>query len=189
MKTPLLTPDGKPLFATDSARGSGRVAATPDQRDAAAPSFAAALAQAERHPRHLPVGGNVHGGENFQHTAMNLRARRQQLIASNIANADTPGYKAVDIDLQEALRTAAANASPLSLLTTWATHLRAESIPTLPPIPLKYVVPSQPGVDGNTVDMDLERGKFAENALMYEFSMDRVSGHYKHMMEMLKELK
>ena len=44
-------------------------------------------------------------------------------------------------------------------------------------------------LDGNTVEMDVERSKFAENAVMYEFSLDRVSGHFKHMMEMLQNLK
>ncbi|WP_246128906.1 flagellar basal body rod protein FlgB, partial [Zoogloea oleivorans] len=60
---------------------------------------------------------------------MGLRAYRQQIIASNIANADTPGYKAVDIDFQDALRNAqaAANVPPVSLTTTSAGHLPGQS--------------------------------------------------------------
>ena len=71
-------------------------------------------------PRHIPLVGSGHPSHDFQQLALGLRAYRQQIIASNIANADTPGYKAVDIDFQEALRNAqaAANVPPVSLTTT-----------------------------------------------------------------------
>ena len=113
------------------------------------------------------------------------------MIASNIANADTPGYKAVDIDFQEALGIARsiANTPPLTLSTTASGHIPGQVQSSAPPYPLKYPTPSQPGADGNTVDMDVERAKFAENSLMYEFSLDRVKGHFKHLMEMLQNLK
>ena len=142
-------------------------------------------------PRHIPLVGSGHPSHDFQQLALRLRAYRQQIIASNIANADTPGYKAVDIDFQDALRNAqvAANVSPVSLTTTSAGHLPGQSTVTEPPIPLKYHVPSQGSVDGNTVEMDVERAKFAENTLMLKFSMDRVSGHFKHEIEMLQSLK
>lgn len=144
------------------------------------------------HPRHFPIGGSNHGGEHgFQETALGLRAYRQQLIASNIANADTPGYKAVDIDFQEALRIARliANTTPLTLSATASGHIPAQAQYSTPPYPLKYHIPTQPGVDGNTVEMDVERAKFAENAVMYEFSLDRVKGHFMMIAEMLKNLK
>lgn len=142
-------------------------------------------------PRHIPLVGSGHPSHDFQQLALGLRAYRQQIIASNIANADTPGYKAVDIDFQDALRNAqaAANVPPVSLTTTSAGHLPGQSTGTPPPIPLKYHVPSQGSVDGNTVEMDVERAKFAENTLMLKFSMDRVSGHFKHEIEMLQSLK
>lgn len=113
-----------------------------------------------------------------------MRAYRQQVIASNIANADTPGYQAVDIDLNAAMRLA--NGTPLTLNVSAPGHLSSVAVS---PYPLTYPAPLQPNADGNTVDMDVERAKFAENALMYEFSLDRVSGHYKHLMEMLQNLK
>jgi len=144
------------------------------------------------HPQHIPVGASNHGGEHgFQETALGLRAYRQQLIASNIANADTPGYKAVDIDFQEALRIARSIAykSPLTLSTTVYGHIPGQAQYSAPPYPLKYHVPAQPSTDGNTVEMDVERSKFAENALMYEFSLDRVKGHFLMTLEMLKNLK
>jgi len=122
---------------------------------------------------------------------LGVRAYRQQLIASNIANADTPGYKAVDIDFQEAVRIALASAQtpPISLTTTATGHIVGAIRSATPSYPLKYQVPTQSSVDGNTVDMDVERTKLAENSLMYEFSMDRVSNHFKHMMELLQNLK
>ena len=142
-------------------------------------------------PRHIPLVGSGHPSHDFQQLALGLRAYRQQIIASNIANADTPGYKAVDIDFQEALRNAqaAANVPPVSLTTTSGGHLSGQSTGTQPPIPLKYHVPSQGSIDGNTVEMDVERAKFAENTVMHQFAMDRVSGHFKHEMEMLQNLK
>lgn len=141
--------------------------------------------------RHIPLVGSGHPSHDFQQLALGLRAYRQQIIASNIANADTPGYKAVDIDFQEALRNAqaAANVPPVSLTTTSGGHLSGQSTGTQPPIPLKYHVPSQGSIDGNTVEMDVERAKFAENTVMHQFAMDRVSGHFKHEIEMLQSLK
>ena len=106
------------------------------------------------------------------------------MIASNIANADTPGYQAVDVDVNAAMRRA--SGALLTLNVSVPDHLSSAAVP---PYPLTYPAPLQPNADGNTVDMDVERAKFAENALMYEFSLDRVSGHYKHLMEMLQNLK
>ncbi len=62
----------------------------------------------EPHSQHFPLSSQAHGGEKhgFQEIALGVRAYRQQLIASNIANADTPGYKAVDINIEEAMRIA-----------------------------------------------------------------------------------
>ena len=144
----------------------------------------------------LPLSGTSQGfqsrGEKphgFQEVALGLRAYRQQLIASNIANADTPGYKAVDIDLGDALRIAQSATPPTALATTSVGHIAAQVSPLIPAYSLKYHAPNQASVDGNTVEMDVERAKFAENALQYQFSMDRVSGHFKMMIELFQNLK
>jgi flagellar basal-body rod protein FlgB len=55
--------------------------------------------------------------------------------------------------------------------------------------PLRYHVPYQAAVDGNTVELDVERAKFAESAVRYEFALDRVRSHYMHMEDLLKNLK
>ena len=123
--------------------------------------------------------------------ALGVRVYRQQLIASNIANADTPGYKAVDIDVEEAMRIAqsASQAPPTTLATTSSGHIAGEAVAVQAPYPLKYQIPSQDSADGNTVEMDVERTKFAENSIMYQFSVDRVSGHFKMLMELFQSLK
>lgn len=140
--------------------------------------------------RHIPLNGQRQGKDHgFQEMVLGLRAYRQQFIASNIANADTPNYKAVDIDFREAVRIAqAAMAGSVDLVTTHGRHLAGSARNTPHSIPLKYHVPHQPSADGNTVEMDVERSKFAENAVMYEFSVDQVKGHYMMMQEMFRNL-
>jgi len=102
-------------------------------------------------------------------TAMNLRASRQEVLASNIANADTPHYKARDLDFASALSNAMGGnvGAPMGLKQTSARHLQGE-----PGSPfgdaLKYRTEYQGAVDGNTVNMDVERASFAENAIQYE---------------------
>lgn len=133
------------------------------------------------------AGVHGHPSHDFQERVMGLRLYRQQLIASNIANADTPGYKAVDVDIEDALRASDLGGAPLRLSVRSPAHMTgSETLATN--APLKYVVAQQASVDGNTVNLDVERAKFAQNALMYEFSLDRVSGHFKMMSELYREL-
>jgi flagellar basal-body rod protein FlgB len=112
----------------------------------------------------------------FHQTALNLRAYRQQLLSSNIANADTPNYKARDIDFSKALGGALnARFSPMALATTSSRHI--DSAPVSPFDSLaQFRTESQSSVDGNTVDMDVERAAFAENALHYEASITFING-------------
>jgi flagellar basal-body rod protein FlgB len=102
-------------------------------------------------------------------TALNARAYRQELLASNIANADTPNYKARDIDFKGALEGALSGRTEgsLGLVRTSSRHLGSESGQT-PGLPVKYRTEYQPNVDGNTVNMDVERAAFAENAIQME---------------------
>jgi flagellar basal-body rod protein FlgB len=109
--------------------------------------------------------------------ALNLRAARQELIASNIANADTPNYKAKDIDFASALQGAMQGGSEkLSVATTSSGHLAgAAAGESVMGAPVQYRKPLQPSADGNTVDMDVEQAQFADNALRYEASVRFVS--------------
>ena len=117
----------------------------------------------------------------FQQTALNLRAVRQELIASNIANADTPNYKARDFDFSTALKDAVAGRSggSLPMTTTASGHLTGslESSSAR----LLYRTPTQASADGNTVDMDVERAQFSENAVQYEAGLTFITHQVKMM--------
>lgn len=110
---------------------------------------------------------------HFQQTALNLLGARQELLASNIANADTPNYKARDIDFASALKNALAGTSaPMQAVKTSSMHLEGNTGASILGSPVMYRKPVQPSADGNTVDMDVERAQFAENALRYEVSVN-----------------
>ena len=122
----------------------------------------------------------------FNQTALSLRSARQELIASNIANADTPNYKAKDIDFARALQGAmSGNKANLPLATTSASHLRGATGQSVMGAPVMYRNALQPSADGNTVDMDVERAQFADNALRYEASVTFVSAKIKDVLAAL----
>lgn len=107
----------------------------------------------------------------FHANALNVRAQRQQLLASNIANADTPGYKARDIDFRQALQEVlGGRVAGAPLARTAAAHL-APAQGASAAGPVQYRTAVQPSLDGNTVDMDVERAQFAENAIHYEANL------------------
>ena len=120
----------------------------------------------------------------FNEAALSLRAQRQELLASNIANADTPNYKARDIDfssaLQGALASKGAAAGPMA--TTAQNHI-GRGMPTGDMLsngtPVMYRGVVQGAVDGNTVDMDVERNQFADNALRYEAGITMINHQIK----------
>jgi len=116
----------------------------------------------------------------FQQTALSLRAARQELLASNIANADTPNYKARDIDFASALQNAlAGTSSELPAVQTSPMHMEGRAGGSILGAPVMYRKPVQPSADGNTVDMDVERAQFADNALRYEASVRFISEQMK----------
>jgi len=119
----------------------------------------------------------------FHQEALNLRAFRQQLLASNVANADTPGYKARDIDFAAALRnlTSGHAASAAKLRTTDARQLGAPGSDD-PAAAVLYRSPQQPSIDGNSVDLDVERNRFAENAVHYDADLTVLSSQIKLML-------
>ncbi len=131
-----------------------------------------------------PMSNSLDDLFRFHQQALSLRAQRQQVLASNIANADTPHYKARDIDFKSALSDALQGTSPVggtSLSASAPGHLsgnaglRAEAA-------LLYRTPVQDSVDGNTVDMDAERAAFADNAIRYEFNLTRLNQQIKGML-------
>lgn len=107
----------------------------------------------------------------FNATALRLRSERQALIATNIANADTPGYKAVDFDFAKALN----DASDAAAKGTSAGK------PTL-----LYRQPAQAALDGNSVEMEAERAAFADNTVRYEAALRFLNGQIRTLLEALK---
>lgn len=137
----------------------------------------------------------------FHQNALSLRAERQQVLASNIANADTPNYKARDFDFRAALQAAmgqgaigqavatamaqggvpAAASHPRHLAVTAAT---AGSTPSGQA--LLYRTPRQDSIDGNSVELDAERAQFADNALRYEASLSAINGRIKSLLAVIQ---
>ena len=113
---------------------------------------------------------------DFQAQALTLRSQRQQLLASNIANADTPGYVARDMNFAQALqRAVGALPSARALAATQFGHI-ATGMVAGAGADLVYVTQSQTNLDRNTVDMDRERASFADNALRYEATLRFING-------------
>ncbi|HEX6637468.1 MAG TPA: flagellar basal body rod protein FlgB [Steroidobacteraceae bacterium] len=118
-------------------------------------------------------------------TALDVRARRGELIANNLANADTPGYQARDIDFRQAMARAAggSGAAPtpgVTLSTTNAGHIGGKSSANAAADPdLKYRIPLAPALDGNTVDAQVEQASFAENAVRYQATLTFLNSKFR----------
>ncbi|MCP3023543.1 flagellar basal body rod protein FlgB [Cupriavidus basilensis] len=126
--------------------------------------------------------------ENVHELALRLRTRRLELLAANIANADTPNYKARDIDFGAELERAMASGNAFAGMTTTSPrHLEAR--PSAPEEALLYRVPMQSSIDGNTVEMDVERVAFAENAVRMQFSIQKTAGEYKDMLKLYQDMR
>lgn len=124
---------------------------------------------------------------DFQANALVLRAERQRLIASNIANADTPNYQARDMDFAQALRDATGGSAAGNTLA--ATHARHfEMVPTADGEPpnLLFARYAQDAVDRNTVDLDRERATFADNSVRYEATLRFINGSVRTLSDAMK---
>lgn len=125
----------------------------------------------------------------FQQTALTLLNKRQNILASNVANADTPGYLARDIDFNAQLKQAISrnNRLPsLALTLTSGKHIAARAQAT-DDSELLYRIPDQPSADGNTVDMDRERANFVDNSVKYESGLTILSAQIKNMMSAISQ--
>ncbi|MEE4244526.1 MAG: flagellar basal body rod protein FlgB [Kangiellaceae bacterium] len=117
-----------------------------------------------------------------QHTLL-LRAQRAEVLANNMANADTPGYKAQDIDFKSALEQALSGRQS-GLTRTHEKHIASRSSLSGD---IKYVIPNQPDTgDGNTVDTQVETQKYAQNALEYQTTLMYLSNKFKGIRKALK---
>ncbi len=101
--------------------------------------------------------------------ALALHSQRAELLANNMVNADTPGYKARDIDFRRVLQQRLDAGSEVALRATHAGHLTAQG-GAGGSAELLYRTPTQPAIDGNTVDLQIEQAEFAKNALRFQTS-------------------
>lgn len=116
-------------------------------------------------------------------TALKLRANRAELLAANIANADTPNYKARDIDFKRVL--AAKTAETADIKVTNGKHIDSSGNSKMG-AEILYRMPSQPSLDGNTVDLQTERSAFLENSMMYQASLQFLNGKISGLMTAIR---
>jgi len=117
---------------------------------------------------------------------LNLRATRAELLAKNLANADTPNYKARDLDFSGVLSAAQA-AQSVQVKRTNAQHLGGTNELNLQGAILKYRVPGQASLDGNTVDVQMEKSAFADNSVRYLASLQFLNMRITGLIRALRE--
>lgn len=118
-------------------------------------------------------------------SALMLRAKRAELLATNLANADTPNYKARDMDFHAALTAALGQQAGGTQLAATASGHQAADPGSSDPNRL-YRVPFEPSLDGNTVDVNQEKAQFSENALQYQASFTFLDGAIKGLLLAIK---
>ena len=140
---------------------------------------------------------NLTNALDFHSKALVLRADRQRLIASNIANADTPGYVGRDLNFKEAMNAALGRSTPSlaampsgNAANQQITHpghmeLKPSTLSMADPT-LQYTTQSQPAMDGNSVDMDRERASFVDNSVRYEATLRFINGSSKTLMSAIQ---
>jgi len=148
----------------------------------------------------MPLPQRLSQTLDFQAQALTLRSERQRLLASNIANADTPGYVARDLDFSAALRQATAprgaahagqratdSMASLRASSTRQGHIAVSLRPgSFGLSTLAYARNSQNSIDGNSVDLDRERATFADNTLRYEAALRFINGSVRTMLDAMK---
>lgn len=134
---------------------------------------------------------------SFHQTALRLRSQRQELLAANIANADTPNFKARDIDFNTSMRAALSGmagsaaeiggAAAVVQIKTNAAHFSGNGNNMFGGLgDAKYRIAAQDSADGNTVDMDVERNQFADNAIRYEASLVMLNSELKRVLSAIQ---
>lgn len=117
--------------------------------------------------------------------ALDVQSKRSATLANNIANADTPGYKARDIDFRQALQNAMHGATSPGLDRSDARHFSGNN--RYLSTELQYRVPMQPDTgDGNTVDANVEQAAFAQNAIQYQTSLTFLNGKIRSLLTAIR---
>lgn len=117
--------------------------------------------------------------------ALNVRSQRAEVLATNLANSDTPGYKARDFDFKAALAQAGGN--QMAMQTTQGNHLQANGqAPGQGPQELLYRTPMQPSLDGNTVDSQMELSAYMRNAMDFQASFQFLNSKFQGLTKAIK---
>lgn len=117
-------------------------------------------------------------------SAFKLRAQRAELLADNMANVDTPNYKAKDLDFRQALEAQTSGRSGVNLAATHSGHLNGFEETGHPDA--KYRVPQQPSIDGNTVEEHIEHAEYMKNALDFQASFQFLNSKFKGLTSALR---
>lgn len=117
--------------------------------------------------------------------AIQVRSERAGVLANNLANADTPNYKARDIDFKGILQgEAMALSTSRSMKTTHTMHMNSQA--SLTEYQQLYRTPQQPSIDGNTVEEQVEHAAYMENALAYQSSFTFLNSKFKGLVRAIK---
>ncbi|MFZ1830903.1 MAG: flagellar basal body rod protein FlgB [Candidatus Competibacteraceae bacterium] len=135
--------------------------------------------QTEREAAHMGI--SFDRALRLHSQALKLRSQRTEIMAANLANADTPDYKARDLDFKEAMASALGADRPLK--ATHAAHLQGQRNN---PGDLLYRIPTQMSLDGNSVDAEREKAVFADNALRYQASLRFLGSRVQGLMTAIK---
>ena len=114
--------------------------------------------------------------------ALKVYGQRTEVLATNLANADTPNFRARDIDFRSALAAAGSPASAVQLTATNPGHVTTSPSDGTHSANLKYRVPLAPSLDGNTVDVQMEQAQFAQNAVHFQATLAFLSSRFKGLM-------
>ncbi|MCF7202198.1 flagellar basal body rod protein FlgB [Pseudomonas oligotrophica] len=118
--------------------------------------------------------------------ALDFRAQRAEVLANNIANADTPNYKARDLDFKTVLaQQAAKGQGGFATERTHARHIASEGLELADPA-LRFRTPAQPSLDQNTVDLQIEQSSYAQNAIDFQASFTLLNSKFRGLMTALR---
>lgn len=118
--------------------------------------------------------------------ALQVRGARAEVLANNLANTDTPNYKAQDLDFQAVLAgKVSAQSSRMSMAVTNEAHKRGVTITTGDDA-LKYRVPTQPSIDGNTVEESVEHAEYMRNALSFQASFTFLNSKFRGLLSAIR---
>ena len=116
--------------------------------------------------------------------ALRVRSQRAELLASNLANTDTPNYKARDIDFQSAMKMAESGQSS-SMQTTNSKHIQSSGGQFSSPA-VQFRTTMQDSLDGNTVDEQIEQAQFMQNSVQYQASLNFLGGKFKSLLTAIR---